>query len=358
MLLQGYISGILFADNVGTTTFEKNLKIEKYLERCFEVPYYFHCLSKTEAMERILECFSPMNMGGRINLIQFDITDKCNLNCALCSHFSPLVKEENKYSVAQFTKDIRRLRELTEHVENIGLWGGETLLHPQLDKIVNIARETFPRSVIEIGTNGILVPSISDKILEALKENECTLRISGYPPTMKILKNIEERLLNKEIGYTVVPVERFFKRYELQGDQDALERHAGCGSKVCHVVKNGTFSSCYFPYGAQVFNQYFKEKFDIDKSIFDLYSRDLDMISFTNRIKGDLDMCRFCGDISMYPWKTVGKEKDEISSWVNRYDEYVAYLACDKLEYEVENREQFGAGVLRFWNLMRKNKRI
>ncbi len=267
-----------------------------------------------------------MNSGGRINLIQFDITDKCNLNCALCSHFSPLVKEENKYSVQQFAKDVCRLQELTEHIENIGLWGGETLLHPQLDEIINIVRKAFPKSELEVGTNGILLPSISDKVLDAVRENDCTFRISGYPPTMKILDKIEERLRNKGIKYSVAPVELFFKRYELQGDHNAAKRHAGCGSKVCHVVKNGTFSSCYFPYGAQVFNEHFEEKFDVNKSVFDLYDKNLNMISFTNKVKGCLDICRFCGEIKMYPWKTSGEEKDDISSWISRYEEYAKNL--------------------------------
>lgn len=326
MLLQGYISGILFADSCGTTSFEKNLKIEKSLDKCFEAPHYFFEFAREEAEKKIVECFSPMNSGGRINLIQFDITDKCNLNCALCSHFSPLVKEENGYSVEQFEKDAQRLRDLTEYIENIGLWGGETLLHPQLDEIINIVRKAFPKSELEVGTNGILLPSISDKVLDAVRENDCTFRISGYPPTMKILDKIEERLRNKGIKYSVAPVELFFKRYELQGDHNAAKRHAGCGSKVCHVVKNGTFSSCYFPYGAQVFNEHFEEKFDVNKSVFDLYDKNLNMISFTNKVKGCLDICRFCGEIKMYPWKTSGEEKDDISSWISRYEEYAKNL--------------------------------
>lgn len=323
MLLQGYISGILLTDSVGTGNFEKNLKLENYLNRCFEVPYYFYKLSKTEAMERVMECFSPMNMGGRVGVIQFDITDKCNLNCALCSHFSPLVKEENRYSVEQFTKDAWRLRELTEHIDCIDLWGGEALLHPQLDKLIDISREVFKDSRVEVGTNGILVPNISDHILDAIKRNDCTLVISCYPPTTQMLDKIENRLKEREIKYRTNPIEKFFKRYELQGERDRVERHSTCFSKVCHVVKNGTYSSCYVPYGVQVFNQYFGEKINVKESIFDLYDSGLDMISFTQKVKEALDICRFCGDIELHSWKVAGADKDDISSWVNRYEEYV-----------------------------------
>lgn len=324
MLLQDQIAGILCVDKVILSNFEKNLRLEKKCkEKIFEVPYYFYQFSKEEAVRRVIECFSPMYMGGLVNTIQFDITDKCNLNCALCSHFSPLVKEENCYSLEQFTKDARRLRELTEHVGCIGLWGGEALLHPELDKIIDVTRQIFNDSQVQVGTNGILIPTISDQILDAVKRNDCTMMISGYPPTMKMVEKIENRLKEKEIKYVVTPVNSFFKRYELQGDHDMMERHANCGSKICHVVKNGTYSSCYVPYGAEVFNNFFGKKFDADSSIFDLYENGLDMISFTGKVKGVLDICRFCGDIEMYPWKTSGGEEGDISCWVNRYDEYV-----------------------------------
>lgn len=342
MLLQGHISGILFADRSGLNTFEKNLRIETCLERCFEVPYYFYNLTKREALDRVIECFSPMNMGGRINLIQFDITDKCNLNCALCSHFSPLVKNENRYSIKQFISDVGRLQELTEHIESIGLWGGETLLHPELDRIIDICREAFPESGIEVGTNGILIPSISDEILNAIQRNNCSVRISGYPPTMKILDKIEKRLEEKEIRYSVVPIDRFFKRYELPGIYDIKERHAGCGSKVCHVVKDGTYSSCYVPYGTQVFNLYFGKKFDVNDSIYGLDDELLDMISFTEKIKGVLDICRYCGDIEMHPWKTVGEDKDDISSWIRINDEYNIESDHDRISCNTDNDSKKG----------------
>lgn len=346
MLLQGYISGILFADRTGSTMFEKNLRLENNLDKCFEVPHYFYSFSESESMERIIECFSPMNMGGRINTIQFDITDRCNLNCALCSHFSPLVKEENKYSVKQFEKDVWRLRELTECIEDIALWGGEALLHPQLDQMIDIVREAFPKSGIAVGTNGILIPSISDKILDAVKRNNCTIKISGYPPTMNMVEKIEERLKEKKIGYKVTPVDRFFKRYELLGKYEIAERHSHCGSKVCHVVKNGTYSSCYFPYGAEVFNKYFGDMFDVNSSIFDLYDKTMDMMSFTQKVKGALDVCRFCGDIEMHSWRTVGSDKADISSWVNRYDEYMKESGHDQTQCETESGKKWNFNKL------------
>ena len=40
-----------------------------------------------------------------MNTLQFLVTENCNLKCKLCSHFSPLVKEEVVYAFEQFKKD-------------------------------------------------------------------------------------------------------------------------------------------------------------------------------------------------------------------------------------------------------------
>ena len=56
------------------------------------------------------------------------------------------------------------------------------------------------------------------------------------------------------------------------------------------------------------------------------YDSKLNMISFTEKVKGALDIFRFCRDIEMHPWKVMGVDKIDISCWINRYDDYVKDL--------------------------------
>ena len=72
-----------------------------------------------------------------LNQIEIDITNKCNLNCASCTHFSPLVKEEQSYAINEFENDIRRMFDLFV-INKIKLVGGEPLLHNDLFNFIDI----------------------------------------------------------------------------------------------------------------------------------------------------------------------------------------------------------------------------
>ena len=46
-----------------------------------------------------------------IPILEFDITNRCNLNCARCSHFSPLASFNcMDYSLEQFTNDVQEIK--------------------------------------------------------------------------------------------------------------------------------------------------------------------------------------------------------------------------------------------------------
>jgi MoaA/NifB/PqqE/SkfB family radical SAM enzyme len=93
------------------------------------------------------------------NLLRFQINvvDHCNLNCKGCTAFSP-VAEEKFMEINVFERDCKRLSELTGgKIELIDLLGGESLLHPEIIKIMEIARKYFRSGDINIVTNGILL---------------------------------------------------------------------------------------------------------------------------------------------------------------------------------------------------------
>lgn len=62
--------------------------------------------------------------------IELHISDKCNLNCRGCTHFSPLFDDvgavlENKMA------DIKQLKKIFSDILRIDVLGGEPLLNPQ-----------------------------------------------------------------------------------------------------------------------------------------------------------------------------------------------------------------------------------
>lgn len=48
-----------------------------------------------------------------IQRIEVSITDRCNLNCAYCSHYASLCKDTKDMSLRTFVNDIQRLGFLT-----------------------------------------------------------------------------------------------------------------------------------------------------------------------------------------------------------------------------------------------------
>ena len=115
--------------------------------------------------------------------LHFDvhIVEHCNLNCALCGHFSPLA-EESYLDPASYERDCKRLSELFDgEMASILLLGGEPLLHPQIVEFMRITREAFPVGRIRIVTNGILLPKMTEKFWDACKEYNVEISPSYYP---------------------------------------------------------------------------------------------------------------------------------------------------------------------------------
>lgn len=86
------------------------------------------------------------------------VTDACNLNCARCSTYSPLVKKPRMVELAQVKRDMARLSDLFDgEAEGLDILGGELLLHPNVIEIMAVTRESFPGASVRILTNGILL---------------------------------------------------------------------------------------------------------------------------------------------------------------------------------------------------------
>lgn len=82
----------------------------------------------------------------------FAITNACNRSCELCSCYSTIGKS-TYLSFARY-KEIITKKDTFE----VQLEGGEPLLHPNLEEMINYAQDTGRCERLILGTNGVLLP--------------------------------------------------------------------------------------------------------------------------------------------------------------------------------------------------------
>lgn len=237
--------------------------------------------------------------------VDYHIIDRCNLKCVGCNHFCPLVPDSNKpKSIEQITADLALLSKFKDHVQTLGLLGGEPLLHPQLSRICRISRYFFPNSEISITTNGLLVNRVRE-IKEAVEEFNIQLVVSVYP-------------LNKEDPYElvnriqrIIPSTQAWDYATTNGMYiNELTERTGVATQEeikdcvkrwrCNQLKDGKLYICH--YAAQL--EYLKNAFpgeiniqEDDQMYLDLNNDDLtieDIYEFQRNTMPDI--CNHCSD--------------------------------------------------------------
>lgn len=124
---------------------------------------------ETEASVRE-ECIRRIMPQTKLKALIVNICDHCNLNCRGCDHFSPIA-DARFLDPKNIKKDLSQMRKiLNEDVELVSVMGGEPLLHPQLDEILDAAREVFPHTDIWLSTNGILLLKQTDEFWNCCKK--------------------------------------------------------------------------------------------------------------------------------------------------------------------------------------------
>lgn len=246
-----------------------------------------------------------------INNVAYPVVDHCNLNCRGCCRFCNKDQEKSFADIEVFEKDLRRFKELVPHIEMFRLFGGEPLLHPELDKFIYVARDIYPDSEIDIVTNGLLIDKMPERLIEAIKSCYIQLSISVYRPTAEKMPAITKVLEKHKLGHTLNYVGEFWKRFNMAGDSDAVEMWTECSWKKCNGLRNGKFMMCPLPVVIKEFNKMFGYDFEFDGEVIDIYDEKLtfeDIYNFINRPHG---YCAFCGRPEFIEWSNGGRAKIE-----------------------------------------------
>lgn len=142
------------------------------------------------------------------------VTGQCNLNCAYCEDFGARRNAEAMRPLP-FEQVMRILRVVRSGVDALFLTGGESLTHPDIDQIVQTAKEKLKFREITLVSNGLLLPQHEsllpalDRLIVSLDSTDPQLwsQTIGAPPASAdaILANVRRYAgLQKQYGYRMV----------------------------------------------------------------------------------------------------------------------------------------------------------
>lgn len=127
------------------------------------------------------------------------LLNRCNLKCPYCFADSYTGKEKEDIDIDTFLS----LLDFISVEGNVGIIGGEPLLHKDIGKMLNILENDFRFYRITIFTNGIFLDRVLDKLTDSKFElliNVNSSKDIGKASFEKTVKNVTEatRLLGKD----------------------------------------------------------------------------------------------------------------------------------------------------------------
>lgn len=230
--------------------------------------------------------------------IEMHISDKCNLNCVGCAHYSPIFKEIGA-NYEERMGDVKTISELEVFVHRFYFLGGEPFLNPELGKYIVGVREILKETDLHIVTNGLLLLSVEDDLLETIADNNVTISISEYEPTHKLTDRIEQRLQSFSIKYNIRRYDRkqvFNKPLSLTEDS---EHPKLCISNGCVNIWNGKISRCPAVMYIDKFNEVFGTALPND-GVIDLSDAPKGDV-LLEFLKSEIPLCQYCIE-NPIPW--------------------------------------------------------
>jgi organic radical activating enzyme len=236
--------------------------------------------------------------------IEFDITSRCTLRCKNCFNLMPYFKQKDHIDdkFDEFKIELDNLLSGVNSITKLNFLGGEPLINKNLAKMIEYSAQKTNIGIIEIITNGTLIPN--QELINVLKRHNTKVYfyISNYSNNAElksILKHdkIIETLKLNNIKYQLPTSMPWFEEIPLERKKRTLkqtkEMFRSCYKNPCVCIFNGKIHVCarsssgYELGMVEIGNSDFidlrtvKEK-DLSKKLIAFYSKDC------------FDICKYC----------------------------------------------------------------
>jgi len=246
-----------------------------------------------------IETRSRLTVRESISILPYHLVEHCNLKCAGCLHFSNLA-EEQFADLDEFKEVFGRFINIlgSSYHGGIHIFGGEPLLHPQIEHFIITAGELLTdRGWIAIISNGILLAKMPKSFWETCARYKVEIGLSGYPIDIDIPK-IQK--LAEVYGVKVwisSRDERAWSQYvlDLDGNQEIKRSFTLCeNANERFILKGRHLYPCSVTACIEHFNKAFGRELSLcSDDYLDILS-DITAQDILNFVATPVPFCRYC----------------------------------------------------------------
>lgn len=240
-----------------------------------------------------------------LSYVELHVVEHCNLTCNRCGHFSP-VAPERFTALDAYERDIARLAQLFENVEEVRLMGGEPLLHPEVHRFAEVTRAHLPRTNLRIATNGTRLKSMPPAFWDVCRRTNVFIDVSIYPITEKAAAGIDALCAEQGVGVELTSRPQFLAGLNPRGDSDPAAAMAYCRSHFYNpFLADGRLHVCSLPVTARYFNDHFGRDLPLAAGI-DIHDPGVDGAAILQYLETPVDTCRHCTcEYEWHEWKPI-----------------------------------------------------
>ena len=199
--------------------------------------------------------------------------------------------------------------------------GGEPLLHPQIEEILDMTRAYFPKMEIRLVTNGINLLEMNNSFFWNCAKNNIIVYISMYPIHLdyKAIYGKLDRYGVRHSRYGEYDICKTFINYRLntQGCYNRKKNYQRCklGGR-CLQLKENRIYPCFSSAYAEHLNRYFHTGFEWEQGDYLSLDQPVTEEQFRNFINEPVPFCRYC-DIKHQSTSEWGLSKKSASEWIS-----------------------------------------
>ncbi len=256
---------------------------------------------------------------------EFPITDKCNLNCASCITYSPLLSEKKaqlKYDINSFRNDLEQLKQIDSkqnRISTINLTGGEALLNPNIEEYIKCARSNFPNSSLRIRTNGRLINKMQQTFWDACKINNVEIAITNYP--LAHIKDAKDVIIAHGLKvhtsvYNGNDKKMFVWPLSIKGEQKNSHKICPQANNGYLWIANGKAYKCAANCFVYILNQHFGLNFQTtEQDTLDIH-KITNMDAITDFAASPIPFCKYCDHKKAEYGLEWAKSNKQLCEWV------------------------------------------